>query len=358
MPVLSLLYLGLRRVFEFLILLSRSADRKELEILVLRHELSVLRRRAKPPRYRAADRALLAVLSRALPRERWSAFAVTPETLIRWHRVIVKRRWTYPRRAPGRPALDAERVALILRLARENPRCGDRRIVGELKKLGLSVSETSVRNLLRRRGLPPAPRRSRLTWRAFLRQQAASLIACDFFTVETVSLRQIYVLFFIELQSRHVHLAGLTANPDGAWIVQQARNLTMILAERKRPASFLIHDPDAKFGAAFDEVFRSEGARVIRTTIQAPNANAHAERWVRTVRSECLDWLLILGRRQLERVLRTYLDHYNRQRPHRALDLDAPDAIGSLAPLPRIGPRTVHRRDRLGGLLHEYELAA
>ena len=230
--MLSLLYLGLRQVFEFLILLGRSADRKELEILVLRHELSVLRRQAKAPRYRVSDRALLAALSRALPRERWSAFAVTPETLLRWHRRIVKRRWTYARRAPGRPRLDGDCVALIVRLARENPRWGHRRIVGELKKLGLSVSETAVRNLLTRRGVPPAPRRSRLSWWAFLRRQAASLVACDFFTVETVSLRRIYVLFFIELQSRRVHLAGLTANPDGAWVVQQARNLTMTLAER------------------------------------------------------------------------------------------------------------------------------
>jgi putative transposase len=354
--VLSFLYLGLRRVFAFLILLGRSADRKELEILVLRHELGVLRRQAKPPRYGAVDRALLAVLSRTLPRERWSAFAVRPDTLLRWHRVIVKRHWAYARRAPGRPPLDAQCVALILRLARENPRWGHRRIVGELKKLGLSVSETSVRNLLRRRGVPPAPRR--LSWRAFLRQQAASFVACDFFTVETVSLRRIYVLFFIELQSRRVHLAGLTANPDGAWVVQQARNLTMTLAEGPRPVRFLIHDRDAKFSAAFDEVFRSEGARVIRTPIQAPNANAQAERWVRTVRSECLDWLLIFGRRQLERVLRTYVEHYNRQRPHRALDLDAPDPIGELVPLPPARSRAVRRRDRLGGLLHEYELAA
>jgi putative transposase len=184
------------------------------------------------------------------------------------------------------------------------------------------------------------------------------MIACDFFTVETVSLRRIYVLFFIELQSRRVHLGGLTSNPDGVWAVQQARNLTMTLTERQRPVRFLIHDRDAKFSAAFDEVFRAEGARVIRTPIQAPNANAHAERWVRTVRSECLDWLLIFGRRQLERVLRTYVDHYDRQRRRRALDLHAPDSIGSLVPLPRARPRTVRRQDRLGGLLHEYELAA
>jgi transposase len=356
--VLSFLCLGLRKVFECLILLGRSRDRKELEILVLRHELCVLRRQTKRSLYGAGDRALLAALSRTLPRERWSAFAVRPETLLRWHRAIVKRRWTYARRTPGRPPLDAQCVGLILRLARENARWGHRRIVGELKKLGLSVSETSVRNLLRRHGVPPAPRRSRLSWRAFLRQQAASLIACDFFTVETVSLRRIYVLFFIELQSRRVHLAGLTANPDGVWVTQQARNLTMALAECARPVRFLIHDRDAKFSAAFDEVFRSEGAHVIRTPIQAPNANAHAERWVRTVRSECLDWLLIFSRRQLERALRTYVDHYNRRRPHRALDLDAPDPMGELVPLPEARPRTVRRRDRLGGLLHEYELAA
>jgi hypothetical protein len=200
--VLSFLYLGLRRVFEFLALLGRSGDGKELEILVLRHELSVLRRQAKPARYRAADRALLAPLSHALPRKRWSAFVVTPGTLLRWHRAAVKRRWTYARRGPGRPPLDAQLVALVLRLARENRRWGHRRIVGELKKLGLSASETSVRNLLRHHDVPPAPQRSRLSWRAFLRQQAASLIACDFFTVDTVALRRIYVLFFIELESR------------------------------------------------------------------------------------------------------------------------------------------------------------
>jgi putative transposase len=165
------------------------------------------------------------------------------------------------------------------------------------------------------------------------------------------------VLFLIELQSRRVQLAGLTGSPDGAWVAQQARNLTITLGEHQRPVRFLIHDRDAKFSAAFDELFRSEGARLIRTPIQAPNANAYAERWVRTVRSECLDWLLICARRQLERVLDTYVDHYNRRRPHRALDLDAPDPVEPV-PFPPARPSTVRRRDRLGGLLHEYELAA
>jgi len=354
----SFLYLALRRIFGLLVLLGRSRDHKELEILVLRHELSVLRRQAGRPRYEDRDRALLAALSGAVPRARWSAFAVTPETLLRWHRRMVKRRWIYASRGPGRPPLDGDLVALVLRLARENPSWGHRRIVGELKKLGFLVSETSVRNILRRQGIAPAPRRSGPSWRAFIRQQAQSMIACDFFTVETVLLKRIYVLFFIELGTRRVHLAGSTSTPSGTWVVQQARNLAIERADRREPLRFLLHDRDAKFSAAFDEVFRTEGVAVIRTPVQAPNANAHAERWVRTVREECLDWLLIVGRRQLERVLRTYVDHYNEKRPHRALGLVAPHPPDELMRVPVASPLQLRRRDRLGGLLHEYERAA
>ena len=228
----SLIYLALRRVLELVVLLGRSGERKEVEILVLRHELSVLRRQAGRARYAPRDRALLAALSRALPRARWSAFGVTPETLMRWHRAMVKRRWTYPGRVAGRPRLDSVLSELIVRLARENPRWGHRRIVGELNKLGLSVSETSVRNLLRCAGIEPAPRRSGPTWRAFIRQQAASMIATDFFSVESATMRRLYVLFLIELESRRVHFAGCTSRPHGAWIVQQARNFAFDLAER------------------------------------------------------------------------------------------------------------------------------
>jgi hypothetical protein len=160
------------------------------------------------------------------------------------------------------------------------------------------------------------------------------MIACDFFTVETIGLRRIYVLFFIELSTRRVHVAGCTGRPDGGWVTQQARNLAIDLAERRRPVRFLIRDRDAKFGAAFDEVFRTEGARVIKTPIRAPNANAFAERWVRTVRGECLDWLLIVSDRHLQRVLETYVEHYNGKRPHRALGLDAPDPTTKVSPLP------------------------
>jgi putative transposase len=242
---------------------------------------------------------------------------------------------------------------LVLRLARENPRWGYPRIAGELQKLGLRASPSTVRRLLLGAGLEPAPRRSGLSWRMFLRQQAASMLACDFFTVETVALRRFYVLFFIELGSRRVHLAGCTPNPTGAWVSQQARNLSFSgLFDRMR---FLIHDRDSKFTAAFDEIFRSEGIKVIHTPIRSPQANAYAERFVRTVRGECLDWLLILGRRHLERVLRVYTAHYNRERPHRGLALLSPESANASGQ--PIAGKT-ERRDRLGGLIHEYYRSA
>ena len=247
---------------------------------------------------------------------------------------------------------------LILRLAKENPRWGYKRIQGELLKLGINVSATAIRRLLSRRGLGPAPRRGGTTWRQFLAQQASSMVACDFFTVETVWLKRIYVLVFIELATRRVHLAGCTTHPDGTWVTQQARNFTFDLDQRAQQLRFLIHDRDAKFCGPFDEAFASEGLQVIRTPVRAPRANAICERCIRTVRTECLDWLLIFSRRHLEHVLRIYIGHYNRQRPHRALQLQAPEQQ-EFASTPLPVDATVRRRDRLGGLLHEhYESAA
>jgi putative transposase len=245
----------------------------------------------------------------------------------------------------------------VLRFARENPRWGYPRIAGELLKLGLRVSPSTVRRILLAAGSSPAPRRSGPSWRQFLRQQAAGMVACDFFTIETISLRRFYVLFFIELESRRVHLGGCTTNPTGAWVRQQARNLSFTgLFDRMR---FLIHDRDCKFAAAFDEVFRSEGIQVIHTPIRAPQANAYAERFVRTIRAECLDLLLILGRRHLERVLRIYATHYNHQRPHRALALHPPEPAPAIARATgRPAIRAIERRDVLGGLIHEYHRAA
>jgi putative transposase len=210
----------------------------------------------------------------------WSCFFVTPQTLLRWHRRLIAGAWTYPHRASGRPQLDADVQQLIIRLAKENPRWGYQRIKGELLRLGVSVSATAIRSTLHRYGLDPAPRRATTTWRAFLREQAAGLVACDFFTVDTIWLRRLYVLFFIELDTRHVHLGGVTANPDGAWVAQQARNLLLTLEERGRRVRFLLRDRDAKFCRAFDDVFRSEEAEVVLTPVQAPNANAFAERWI------------------------------------------------------------------------------
>jgi len=211
-----------------------------------------------------------------------------------------------------------------------------------------------VRNILARAGVPPAPQRDRQSWRSFLRAHGESMLACDFFTVDTVWLRRLYVLFFIELDTRRVHLAGVTANPNGTWVTQQARNLLLVLGEQGRRVQFLLRDRDAKFCRAFEDVFRAEGAEVLVTPVQAPNANAYAERWIRTVRAECLDWLLIVGRGHLEQVLRIYLDHYNRHRPHRALGLAPPGPSAGLTLVSEDRRARVHRRDLLGGLLHEY----
>jgi putative transposase len=211
---------------------------------------------------------------------------VRPETLLGWHRRLVARRWTFPSTRVGRPPLDPSVVALILRFAKENPRWGYRRIVGELKGLGVAVSATTVRSVLAEAGVPPAPDRARLSWRAFLYQQAASTLACDFLTVETAFLQRIYVLFLVSLATRRIEYVACSSNPDGAWAAQQARNLMMNLGD-DRPFRLVIHDRDSKFSGGFDEVLRFEGVRVIRTPVRAPNANAYAERWVRTVRADC-----------------------------------------------------------------------
>jgi putative transposase len=354
----SFCYVVLGRVLQLVALRFRSNAFKELEIVVLRHELAVLRRQVTRLELRPADRVLLAAASRLLPRTSWRSFVVTPTTLLRWHRRLVARRWTYPDRV-GRPSISSEIRELVLRLARENPRWGHQHIVGELGGLGFAVSATTVRKLLKDAGFEPAGERSGLSWRDFLRAQAHSMLAVGFFTVETVCLQRLYVLFFVELGSRRVHLAGCTVNPSGTWITQQARQLTWRLAERSTPVRFLIRDRDSKFTRDFDTVFRSEGVEIVRTPVRAPKANAIAERFVRTVRAECLDWLLVLNRRHLERVLRVFVDHYNGHRPHRALNLAPPDQERQTLRLATSSdPAGVERRDRLGGLIHEYNLAA
>jgi putative transposase len=346
--LLSLVYFAMRCLLQALAPSRREDLEREAELLVLRHQLKGLSRGARRPPLRRRDRILLAAASRILPRHRWKAFVVTPRTLLRWHRELVRRKWTYGRRGPGRPSLDRETVDLILRMAKDNSRWGYLRIRGELLKLGVRVSATAVRTVLRRHGLGPAPRRSGPSWSEFLKSQAHGVLAVDFFTVETAWLRTLYVLFAIELGSRCVHILGVTRNPDSAWVSQQARNLAM--GDQLRGVRFVIRDRDSKFSGSFDEVFRTEGARVITTPIRAPKANAFAERWVRTARRECLDHILILGRRHLERIVREFVMHYNANRPHRGLELAVPEP--STVEVRRDGP--VSRRDRFGGLIHEY----
>lgn len=326
--VFSFLYWALRRIAELGVLLCACEDSKEVEILVLRHELMVLRRQVVRPELRSADRALLAGLSRALPRERWAAFFVRPDTLLSWHRQLVKRKWSYGAKR-GRPRKHGLRE-LVKRLAEENPTWGYRRITGELRRLGVEAAPSTVWAILKQSGIDPAPRRTGPTWSAFLRSHAQSMLACDFSTVDTVLLRRLYVLFFIELSSRRVHLAGITINPDGAWASQQARNFVMSLQDRGEHFAFVIHDRDTKFSAAFDQVFETEGSKTIRTPVRAPQANAFAERWVGTVRRECLDRMVIGSRKHLERTLRVYTEHYNGHRPHRALGMSAHQHHGSI----------------------------
>ncbi|MDQ3764404.1 MAG: integrase core domain-containing protein [Actinomycetota bacterium] len=354
--IVSLVYLMARRLVELLVLLAWTDASKDVELLVLRHEVSVLRRQVARPRLRLADRAVLAALSAALPRVHWPVFFVQPKTLLRWHRELVAHKWTYMiTKPPGRPPTAQVVRELVCRLATENPDWGYRRIHGELAVLGHRVAPSTVWQILKRAGFDPVPRRAGPTWREFLTAQASTIVACDLFTIDTVFLRRLYVLFFIELGTRTVHLAGVTAHPTGSWVSQQAHNLLMDFGDRVHRLRFLIRNRDSKFVAGFDTVFTSEQITIIRTPVRAPRANAVAERWIGTVRRECTDRILILGRRHLTTVLMIYLRHYNTHRPHRALDQRPPDKPEHTHRPP---PEQVRRTRLLGGLINEYQQVA
>jgi putative transposase len=348
------MYLIFCWVVGWLSLLARGDAAKHLEILVVRHEVAVLRRQVDRPRLSWADRAVLSALARALPKALRMHRLVTPGTLLRWHQRLVARKWTYPQRRSGRPPIDPTIVALVLRLARENSSWGYERIRGEVKNLGYGVSGATIRRILKRAGLGPAPRRANDRWRDFIRAHAAGTLACDFFSVDTVMLRRLYVFFVIEVGTRFVHVLRVTASPDGAWVAQQARNLLTDLEGRAGEFRFLVRDRDTKFTRAFDDVMVGNDTSVIKIPPRSPRANAFAERWVRTARSECTDRMLIFGERHLRAVLTKYAAHYNRHRLHRSLDLRDPADDADVIRLP---VSRIERRQVLGGLINEYERA-
>jgi putative transposase len=360
---LKLIFLVVSRVMSLLGLSRREAWWKDAEILMLRHQLAVAQRQR--PRVYAGltwpDRAWLALLAGTLPVERMAGMRliVTPGTIMRWHRDIVRRRWARLSRQgrSGRPATHRHVRSAVVRLARENESWGYRRIHGELAGLGVTVAPSTVWQILKNAGIDPAPRRDGPGWAEFLRSQAQGIMALDFFTVDLLNGAKVYVLAVIEHGTRRARILGATGHPVQSWVVQQARNLLMDLEDAGTRVKFVLHDRDASFTATFDAAFQAAGVKVIRSAVQAPRMNSIMERWIGSCRRELLDRTLVWNQRHLMTVLREYEDFYNTHRPHRALKRAAP-----LRPLPDEVPDLdkfrVRRRDRAGSVIHEYRLVA
>jgi transposase InsO family protein len=359
--LLSIIYQIVRCLISFAAVLLRRDLAKDAEILLLRHENAVLRRQIGRVRYTPADRLWLAALSRLIPRCRWTeVFALTPSTVLAWHRRLVSRKWDYTaRRKPGRPPTSTAIKKLVIRMATDNPQWGHRRIQGELIRLGHRIAASTVWQILNTAGINPAPRRSGPTWKQFLTAQAKGILAVDFVHVDTVFLKRLYALIVVEHGSRRVHVAGVTANPTGAWTVQAARNLLMELGDHTDTVKFVIRDRDSRFTTAFDAVFAAADIRILASPPQAPQANAICERMIGTLRRELLDRILIVKQRHLRRILTVYLRHFNTARPHRTLAHLSPAQAETRPPEPiDLADYKVRRRPVLDGLTSEYEIAS
>jgi putative transposase len=358
--IFSAVYLLARCLLSWLLVMARREAAKDAELLVLRHENAVLRRQISRVRYQPTDRLWLAALSRLIPRCQWGeVFAVTPATLLAWHRRLVSRKWDYTnQRRPGRPSTAAAIRRLVITIATDNPTWGHRRIQGELIRLGHPIAASTVWQILHDAGIDPAPRRTGPTWKQFLTAQARGTLAVDFVHVDTVLLRRIYALIVIEHGTRHVHLAGITANPDGAWTTQAARNVLMDLGHRATSIKFLIRDRAGQFSDAFDAVFTADGIRILASPPQAPRANAICERVIGILRRELFDRLLIANEHHLRWVLTEYLLHYNTARPHRSLGQLAPAQAQTPPPKINLAEHRIRRKQVLSGLTNEYKIAA
>ena len=360
--LLKIVYVLVRRLLSLAVLVFRGDRAKDAELLALRHENAVLRRHVGRVRYEPADRVWFAALAGLIPRTRWTeVFPVTPATLLAWHRKLAAKKYdTSRQRALGRPPAVRSIARLVVRLAKENPLWGYRRIHGELTKLGVTVAQSTVWEILRAAGIDPAPRRSGPTWRQFMHAQAAGILAVDFFHVDTVLLKRLYVLVFIEHGTRRMHLGGVTASPTGEWTVQQARNLALTLGEGLGDIRFLIRDRGSNFTASFDAVFQAAGTRILRTAVRTPRMNAICERLVGTLRRELLDRVLILGAQHLHAVLAEYQAHYNTARPHQGIAQHVPDdeRDGPRATVTDVDTQQIRRKPILNGLINEYTHAA
>ncbi|GAA3378560.1 hypothetical protein GCM10020367_58550 [Streptomyces sannanensis] len=364
--LLRLAYLGVTNAFAMLRLLPMSDREKDVEILALRHQIAVLERQLSGQRVRfeASDRAFLAALLQGLPTQmlRRMRLLVRPDTVLRWHRDLVARRHaarSRPKRG-GRPRTVRSIRALVLRLAAENPGWGYRRLHGELLVLGVKVAASTVWEILKEAGIPPAPERNSSTWADFLRSQADALLGCDFFETVTLSGARLYVFAVIEHANRRIRILGATAHPTGSWVAQAAKNLVMDLEDAGFRARYMIRDRDGKFPELFDAILADAGIEVVLSGVRMPRMNSIMERWVQTCRRELLDQTLIWNERHLLHILQEFEQFYNSHRPHQGIANARP-----LHPLPQpitdpqqITRLDIRRRDRLGGLLHEYQHAA